>query len=224
MKDFRGIADELMQDIHAGHELKEKTLQRLEHKKHIPLTRVLVPAACILLAVGIMSLRAPQTPSPIDDQNPEMNIMMGQPEDAQALPGSELSMMTGERKIESLEAARDDFGDGFLVPLRLPEGFRLESIHAYGEKGEATQIILTYAFEEKSFLVIEERTDARQQVENSRKVDLQGETGYLNPGITRDQQPDPVINELHWYVNNVHYSVGGFISEQEAVEIALSMK
>jgi hypothetical protein len=133
-------------------------------------------------------------------------------------------MMTGERKIESLEAARDEFGEGFLVPAQLPEGFRLESIHAYGEKGEASQIILAYASEDKSFLVIEEKTETRLQVENARKVELQGETGYLNPGFPQDQQPDPVMNELHWYVNNVHYSVGGLISEQETVEIALSMK
>lgn len=225
MKDFRCMADEVMQDIHADSELKRKTMQRLERRRHVPMARYMVSAACVLLAIGIVTLPGLlKTKTPIEDQNPEMNIMMGQPEDAKALPGQEPTMIAGERKLESLEAAREDFGEGFLVPAELPQGFTLESIYAYGEKNEASQIILTYVSGEKSFLVMEEKIETREQFENARKVELRGETGYLNPGVAQGESEDKPLNELHWYVNKVHYTIGGLISQQETVEIALSMK
>ena len=54
MKDFKNIADDIMRDIKVNEELKQKTLIKYANKKNISISKLLIPAACFILILGII--------------------------------------------------------------------------------------------------------------------------------------------------------------------------
>jgi hypothetical protein len=110
--------------------------------------------------------------------------------------------------------------------MHLPESFKLDKIYASGV-GEhtAAKIVLSYSNGDKSFLVIEEKTEMQNGFDNFKKIDINGTTGYLKPGTAGEgDNTDTMDTDPHWFKNETHYSVMGLISEDEAVKIARSMK
>ena len=56
MKDFKNIADDIMRDIKVNEELKQKTLIKYANKKNISISKLLIPAACFILILGIINI------------------------------------------------------------------------------------------------------------------------------------------------------------------------
>lgn len=225
MKDFRNIANESMDHIQVSNALKEQTLKRCLKKAHIPMNRWLVPAACLVLAIGVISLPGNlQNKPPMEDQNPEINILVGEEPGSETRPEQDIGLQNGDGLLVTVEEAVDTFGEGFLTPAYIPEEFSLEQILAYGENEQTpTKIVLTYVSKEESFVVIEEKTQTQDRLINATEVDIQGGKGYLNPGMDSESWNNPV-SELHWYKNDVHYVIAGQITDKEAIRIAQSME
>lgn len=53
MRDFKNIADDIMKDIKVDEDLKKKTLEKSLKKNNMPISKVLIPAACFLLIIII---------------------------------------------------------------------------------------------------------------------------------------------------------------------------
>lgn len=234
MKNFRSIANEIMEDINVDKELRKKTLMRCTNKKNIPISKLLIPAACFLLILGmvnishILLLRNQEG----EEKNPPNSIMMGTGEGMEILSGdsnANTSIYGSTVKKwfpATLDEAKKDFGGSFLTPDYIPQNYRLEKINASGaEERKASKIILSYFTGEQSFMIIEETTETLIGFSDFEKIDINGITGLLKPSESIDSEnADSLDTELHWFNGEVHYSVAGLITQEEAIKIARSMK
>ncbi len=229
IRDFKSIADECMKDIKVSEELKDKTLMCCQKKRNINLNirvnRLLVPAASfvlILATVGVLNLLPPKTGTG-EDNAAQPNIMAATDNAMEVAPGQTTVDILSGSDSEAIESwsvtnpdeARKIFGDAFIMPGYIPEGFKLEEILASGYKGEmADKIILNYVKEELSFSITEETKALEDEFSGYKKIDINGVSGYLKEDGT----------EVHWFLDGVHYSVAGHISSDEALRVAASMK
>ncbi|KNY25789.1 DUF4367 domain-containing protein [Pseudobacteroides cellulosolvens] len=233
MKDFKNIADEIMCDINVSNELKEKTLNQCKKKRQVSSSRILIAAACFLLIIGsvsvshFLSLKIQKG----TDKNPQVNIMSGTSEGTKTLPG-EIGISSNpevgkikEWTLTALDEAKKDFGNLFLTPSYIPGNFKLDKVYASGtEDHVASKITLTYFAGDKSFLIIEEKSEMDYGLTNFNKIDINGTTGYIKPVPLDNGENAGLDTEIHWFKSGVHYSVMGLITQDEATKIAVSMK
>jgi len=234
MKDFRNIADEIMSDINANNELKEKTLMRCMGNRRIGAVKYLVSAACLAIFLAVLNISGilPFKVLQNNGETPEINLMSGPEGSMETLPGKqEINPGTGTDMVEKWqldtpEEAGESFGSGFLIPTYTAEGFRLDKIYAAGyEVRTADKIILNYSAGDRSYLIIEEKTVLQGLFEGFETVDINGSTGYIKPDASDDSGSSDIPDtELHWYQGGVHYSVAGIITRDEAISVAVSMK
>lgn len=203
IKDFKSIADEVMSGIKADEALKAKTLRSCKRKalpvKFIPAAAFAVVAAAIMIAV----IFSPGGGSNIP------NVMM-----ASESPG--ISVSAQPATVEDASAA---LGSAFLEPGAGPEGFSMQGIDVISESG---YVFVTIQFSDgvRSYLIIEEKTQMPLKFEGYEITDVNGTQGHLKSsvagGITE--------TEVHWIKDGVHYTIMGELSDNEALDIARSMK
>ena len=132
--------------------------------------------------------------------------------------------------LSTQDEAKKQFGEFLLVPSYIPDEFILDKIYASGKQEEeqnrtATSIVLTFISDEKSFLINQEKSSFQDEFIGYKTVDINGVNGYLIRGASDiDESLDGVITELHWFLNDVHYSVSGQITENEAIQVACALK
>lgn len=230
INDFKSIADEVMNDINMSEELKEKTLIRCTKKRQVPISKFLIPAACLLLIFGMMNIFGllPSKTQLGKEENTQFNIMAGTGEGIVTLPG-QLDPETGKDKnwlLNTQEEAKKSFGSFFLTPSYITGSFKLDKIHASGtDQPTATKIVLEYFTSDKSFLIIQEKSELQNGFVNFKTIDINGTSGYLKPSVSDDDANAEVQDtEVHWFKDGVHYSVMGLITEDEAIKVAISMK
>jgi hypothetical protein len=238
IKDFKTIADEFMSDIQSNEKLRHATLARCKEKSRMPLGRILAAAACLTIVLGVAQMLPglSRLPEAMEPGSQEMNIMLT-PYNTAGTEGLAASSAPGdsgvnkaagddsyrEWKLQSLSDAGQVFGEAFLTPYSIPEGFEKGEILASGrDTNSADRIILSYATKkDHSFLISEEKSaSAAENFQDFRKVDIDGTTGYARSERTGEVE----MAEVHWFKNRVHYTVAGAISEEEAIETAGSMR
>lgn len=239
MKNFRKIADEIMKDINVTDELKQKTLAKCKKKKVFTYSKLLVPAACVVLILGIFNISGimPNIFKGGDDNNSEFNIMMEYDTHMQIPSDQSIDNAQTETnsikvwEFQTIEEAKEMFGEYFLTPSYIPSGFNLNSINGFGQQKDAIDSLqLNYVSGEKSFTIVQNKNFAQDNYfTNYKSVDINGVEGYIKSSALNTQQDsgvskDEMIVELHWIANNVHYMVSGAISESDAISIAKSMK
>jgi len=240
MKDFRGIADDIMKEINVTEELKTKTLMQCMRKRHVTINKFLIPVACSVLLLGIVNMSGtlPLMTQTGDknleintDIKPEVNPMIGSGDGIQPLPGqsnnNEASNSSTFTKLTftTLDEAKKSFGDSILIPSYIPESFKLDEIYASGFDGhKATKVVLSYLAGDKSFLIIEEKIEVQNEFINFKTIDINGTTGYLKPSVSEGSENSGIPDiELHWYKEGTHYLIAGLITENEAIKIANTM-
>lgn len=256
MKNFRNIADEAMNNINVSDALKEKTIKRCVKKTYVPFGRLVATAACGVLILGILNLpgvMSNKTPEVGQEStgNQEANLFSATNERTESVPGqSEINILNeagadNEWQYETIDEAAIGFGTGLLVPAYLPGGFSLETISAAGQdSANAERVLLSYISDDRSFLIIEQKSQETSEFQNYKKVDINGITGFMKTGRTNNEgtaeiqgAPDPnttvepagtgvgfVNTEVHWFKDQIYYFVSGAISEKETLDIARSMK
>lgn len=239
MKEFRSIADEIMSDINVSDNLKKKILMRCKNKSHVHISRILVPAACFVLILGIVGMSGlmqtdllqPKT-QPGTGKTSEMDLTA----DANGSPGTLMaeaddnvlpdSGVTKDRVFTTLEEAEKSFGDVLLTPSHIPEGFSIDRIYVSGAGGVmAAKAVISYVSEDRSFIITEEKTDLHFGFNDFSKVDINGATGYLkSAGSDGNGDAAAADAELHWFADGVHCTIAGLITDDEVLEIARLMK
>lgn len=257
MKDFKKMADEVMMDLNVTESMKERVVQRCVPKRRFPAGRLIATAACGALILGILNfsgvLQFNKQPVQQEDQGPSIfsatdgmnesypeQTAPGQAEPGQPEPGQpEVNIMNEPAALKdwmpgSAEEAGRSFGDGFLKPGFIPEGFRQDSIFASGTGyADADKIILSYTAEDRTYMVIEQKTVYAGGFENYEAVDINGTEGFMKPdkqgsgdGLDAGGAESAIIpdTEVHWFRDGVRYSVAGLITREDALKVARSMK
>lgn len=74
-------------------------------------------------------------------------------------------------------------------------------------------------------MIIQEKEQMESEFINYKQVDINGTIGFLKTNILTDREDEDIMNiELHWFKDEVHYSIIGLITQEDAIEIARSMK
>ena len=207
LSNFKNIADELMADIQVDKTLKDKVMSQCYKKRTVPIQRYLAQAACLVLILGLTTLLASRPPQaiPRDSSIPENYTLM--------IADAGLKPDQVAWSLRTIEEARMAFGDVFLTPSYMPEGYSLAEIQATGDKqGEANKILIHYQMHARTLTILEEKASILVDYSDYKIIDINGTTGYLKP------------DELHWFSNGTHYTVLGFMIEDEAVKTARLMK
>ncbi len=237
LEDFKSIADEIMSDINVGEDLKRRTLAQCKKKNYAFAGRVLIPAACLLLTLGFLNLSGIlPIKSPVkQEENTEINLLADNTQDTakvtETAPESAASSIVQDSpqentwRLNTMEEAGEIFGSAFLTPDYLPEKYQLDGIQAFGaDRSSADKIILSYQSGEQSIYITEEKSASQEGVSGYEAISMDGFTGYikeLQPGDeagTGDQ-----YIELHWYKEEIHYSISGQLTREEAVKVAKAM-
>lgn len=231
MRDFKNIADDIMKDIKVDEDLKKKTLEKSLKKNNMPISKVLIPAACFLLIIGTVNIThiLPLKNPKIQTEYSDTNIISSVGETESAPEDSNINILNAEEKswaIDTFDDAKRNFGNAFLVPTYIPEDYDIEEITASGlEEGNASKIIINYFLESKSFLIIQEKIQIENELVNYEKVDINGTIGLLKENILISNKYENTINtELYWSRDGIHYSITGLITQEDAIKIARSMK
>lgn len=231
MRDFKNIADDIMKDIKVDEDLKKKTLEKSLKKNNMPISKVLIPAACFLLIIGTVNIAhiLPLKNPKIQTEYSDTNIISSVGETESASEDSNINILNAEEKswaIDTFDDAKRNFGNAFLVPTYIPEDYDIEEITASGlEEGNASKIIINYFLESKSFLIIQEKIQIENELVNYGKVDINGTIGLLKENILISNKYENTINtELYWSKDGINYSITGLITQEDAIKIARSMK
>lgn len=203
IKHFKSIADEIMNGVDADETLKAKTLRRCETKPS-PF-RKLVPAAAFAVIAAVTIIAVTLTPGGESDIP---NVMM-----ASSSPGANVSVQPAD-----IEDAKDALGASLLEPEYVPEGFSMQQTDVINENGYV-YLTLQFTDRERSYLIIEEKTQIPLEFEDYKAADVNGIQAYIISASGGELQ-----TEVHWIIGGVHYAVMGQISEEEALSIARSMK
>jgi hypothetical protein len=224
IRDFRKSADEAMCDINVTEEMMNEVLKKGTSGRRqtgMPLFRLAAAAACGVLILGIMRFAGILKPDDInrlqDDQPGIFSADMNRPESA----GTDSSMLSepGMQQWEpdSPGEAAESFGEGFLIPSYIPDGFRPAEIYASGTgKGNADSVIINYFSSDRSFQITEQRSAQAPEFTGFEKIDINGAVGYID---SQDQ-----YTQLHWFSQGVQYSISGALIRDEAIRTARSME
>jgi hypothetical protein len=121
-------------------------------------------------------------------------------------------------ELNSMEEAREWYGDDLLLPTYVPGNFQLERIHVLsGTQEQAQKLIFTFTSIDASYSVMVERTNKANKPFGTDLVDINGHEGYL-----KKEAPEQLDVELNWFVNDSQYVINGILSSTEALKIARS--
>ncbi len=228
IKDFKNIADDIMEDIKVNEDLKNKTLENCLKKQNKSINKILILAAGFLLIIGVVSISYKLLLRNKENQD-GTNIIMNV-EDTNISPesSSNIQSVKEEREwvINNIDNAKVEFGNFFLTPMYIPQDYKIKDINAWGvEEGEASKVSINYFFEGKSFIIIQEKGQPSNEFVNFEKVDINGSIGYIKTDMaTGIENEDSINTQLHWFNHEVHYLIHGLIKKEEAIKIAISMK
>ncbi len=220
--DFKKLADEAMCDIYVTQAMMDEVIRRGSERKRrtgMPLFRLAAVAACGVLIFGILHFTGILKPDGINvPQDVQPGIFSAnQPESAE--PND--SMLNGPRIRQwqpgSPEEAGRSFGEGFLIPSYIPEGFEPAGIYASvtGE-GNADSVILSYIAGDRSFMIMEQKAAEEWKFPGFEAIDINGAEGFVN---SQEQ-----YTEVYWFTGGVQYSVSGVVDREEAIMTARSME
>lgn len=232
MRDFKNIADDIMKDIKVDDDLKKKTLNKCLKKNSKPINKVLIVAASFLLIIGIANISniLPLKNQENQDITPENNLMMSidNTESTPEISGNNIVNSEDEKSwiIDTTDNAKREFESIFIIPTYIPEDYELEKINASGsEEGKANKIILNYFSGDKSFMIIQEKGQVENRFDNYEEIDINGIIGFIYTNIATDRENENSMNiKLCWFKNEVQYSIEGLITQEDAINIAKSMK
>ncbi len=233
IKDFKKIADESMFDINVTEEMKNKVLEKCNEKQRtrMPVLKLAAVAACGVVVVGVLHFTGALKPVPPDGyqnrtyENQQRGIFSA-PNDQEAVPGqSDISIMNEpfaarEWQPDSLEEAERSFGEGFLIPYYIPEGYKQIGIYASGTESGTVKIIINYSADEQFFAIVEQKTEEVRESSGFEAVDINGTEGY----VMSDNAGTITYTQLYWSDDGVMYTISGAMTKEEAVRIARSMK
>lgn len=155
-------------------------------------------AAAIAIVTGIQLLQQPGESTPSNEGS----------------IGSELSQLI-TTQLDSVEEATSVFGAELLVPGSAPEGFTLSGIVAAGMAGEPVRdAVFTYVSGDKALTFAASRMEAAFPKELFAPTKVNGVAGFVF------EQSE--FTELFWTVGDIHYSVSGPISADDAMKMAES--
>jgi|GEM_PF-740509 len=238
LKDFKDISSRIMDGITVTPGLKERTLEKCRKNNSLkPVVGILVPAACVVLAVAALGTMGwlGGSKAGMPGSSPEATIMMEAARETDVSPrdsGGDMlkSARQGETVgFESLAQAGKAFGEDFLQPGYIPGGFKLTAAEGLIEgKDNTTGIVLTYQNEKYSFQIIEEKTiqenqtKQQKELQGYRAIEIKGTPAYVKAVGTAGEGGGPA-SEIIWYGRETLYSVTGQLEEAEVIKIAEAM-
>ncbi len=234
IRDFRKIADEEMCDINVTEEMKNAVIDRCIKRWYtrMPVLRLAAVAACgvfifsVLHFTGVLKPNLPDLPDyQVKSHENQQPGIFAVPDGEESLPGdSGISIMNepfAEWQPDSLEEAGRSFGEGFLAPTHIPEGYKLIGIYASGtEQGRADNIVINYNAGELTFVIIEQKTEEAGEYAGFETVDINGNSGY----IISNNAGTVAFTQLYWADDGVMYTISGAMTKEDALETARSMK
>ncbi|WP_308639760.1 hypothetical protein [Paenibacillus silvisoli] len=182
-------------------------VRRFTAKRAWSMTAASVAVAAMLIAIVFTMLQQPAV------QNPAGNNGIGSvPPVEEGVSGSEFSQLV-TIPLSTPEDAKAAFGPELLLPSFVPDGYTLKEIVSVGMPGEPVRdIIMTYAAGEKSL------TFAASRMAPSYPADLFSKVKVGSAEGAMFEQTE--LTELFWTVEDVHYSITGNVSGEEAVKLA----
>lgn len=242
MKDFKKIADEAMSEIYVTEEMKSKVIAKSKGRSRISAGRLIALAACGILILGGLELTGALKLKSLQEsqRNQEMNIFSATntapgvastvgPNDiggaGKAGAGNGQSA-TAEWKPANLDEAGASFGPDFLVPAYIPDDYGLGQINALGaDVKNAVEIIISYNSGKRSFMITEQKesggTNDPKLFKDYHKVKIGGSDGYVKTSATGGSSaPGTADTEVHWFKNDIHYSVTGELTQEDALMTA----
>lgn len=179
--------------------------------------KLLVPATCFALILGVVKISGilPLKTQIGDEGTPEINITMDTSRATGTPPGqtdnirpysnteqnnnttwdngtksAEIHEIERLEELNTVDEAVQIFGDEFRSPSYIPEGFKLNRIQTSAfENEKSDKIVLSYSAGERSFSVIQEKTEKQIDPVGYKTIDLDGITGYLR---TNEEHYDEV--------------------------------
>ncbi|WP_165822463.1 DUF4367 domain-containing protein [Paenibacillus montanisoli] len=202
------LSEQLKQKIRQQTASVKKPSRRFAFKRAWITATASLASATMLIAVVLM-LQQPAVHSPANNQ-----VGSVPPVTNDGTAGSELSELI-TTPLGSAEDAKAAFGPNLLVPSFVPDGYTLKEIVSVGMKGEPVRdVIFTYAAGEKTLTFTASRMPASFPADmfTATKVGSADGSIFEQPGLT----------ELFWTVADVHYSITGNVTGDEAKKIAES--
>lgn len=195
LKDFKDISHRIMDGISVTPGLKERTLEKCRKKSRLkPVIGVLVPAACVVLAVAALNTTGwlGGNKGGVPYSGPEATIMLEAAQGTEVLPedsGGDMLKSAPQGKpvvYGSLDLAAKAFGENFLQPVYIPAGFKLTAAEGFPEGGSITwKLVLTYEKEKYIFQITEEKlgpdkqTRQQKELQGYRKIEIGGAPAYV---------------------------------------------
>lgn len=213
LREFKNAADEILKDIHVTEDLKDKVRARCKSGKKPMNYWSLISAASIVLIIALGGLFGSFSPKPRGEQLAQDNTIMMATQRAIA--------RDAVWQAESLEEAEAAFGESLRIPGYIPEGYALEFIQVYGDDGEgALGVALHYTGNGQTLIIRQEKETSALELSSLSKIEKNGETYYV-----QWSEADATTHvTLHWLSEGIHYVISGPVSEEEVLNIALSMK
>ncbi len=214
LRDFKNAADKILEDIHVTEDLKNKVRARCKSEKKPMSYWSLVPAASIVLIIALGSLFGSFNPNPKgEDLDKDNTIMMA----TQRAGTRDVVFQAG-----SLEEAEAALGESLRIPGCIPKGYALEFIQIYGDDGGgALGVALHYTGNGQTLIIRQEKATSAVDLSSLNRIEKNGETYYLQRS---DEGTADAQITLHWLSDGIHYAISGPFSEEEVLDIALSMK
>jgi hypothetical protein len=241
MKDFKKIADEAMSEIYVTEEMKDKVIAKCKNKSRIPARRLIALAACGVLILGALEFSGGQRLKNLLESQPnqQMNIFSATNTAAPGVAsaqgpkdngGAEKSGIgkgaTAEWKPANLEEAGAGFGPEFLAPAYTPDDYKLGQINASGaDTKNAVKVVITYSSGNRFFTITEQKesgvANSPELFKDYRKVKIGGSDGYIKTAAPGESSDSGTANtEIHWFKNDIHYSVTGELTQEDALMTA----
>ncbi len=254
LKDFKDISHRIMDGISVTPGLKERTLEKCRKNSRLkPVVGILVPAACVVLAVAALNTSGwlGGKKGDLPYSGPEATIMLEAAQGTEVLredSGGDLMKSAPQGKpavYESLDLAGKAFGENFLQPVYIPSGFKLTAAEGFPEGGNITRrVVLTYEKEKYTFQITEEKlgqdkqTKQKKELQGYRKIEIGRTPAYVrtveNAGAIGEAAPGAATRaagmddlgptaEILWYGDETLYSVAGGLDEAEVIKVAEAM-
>lgn len=236
MKDFKKLADDAMSEIFVTEEMKDRVIDAGRRKSRSPAGRLVALAACaavifgVLNLTGVLNFQSGMQGQPDQQMNIFSATNTASPGIA-SLPGpfdtgaANSPKSAAEWNPATLEEAGASFGPAFLIPSYIPDSFELGQILASGRDAEnAANISIIYSSGGRSFTITEQKENGGINTDifkGYRKVKIGGSDGYIETaGADGNSSSGTGTTEVHWFSNNVHYSVTGHLTQEDALMTA----
>jgi hypothetical protein len=232
--------DKETRTVYVTEEMKDKVIAQCKNRSRIPARRLIAFAACGVIILGALGLsEGPRLKNLLESQpNQQMNIFSA----TTATPGVASAQApkdnggaeksgtgqgaTVEWKPANLEEAGAGFGLEFLAPAYTPDDYKLGQINASGaDTKNAVKVVITYSSGNRSFTITEQKesgvANTPELFKDYRKVKIGGSDGYIKTAAPGESSDSGTANtEIHWFKNDIHYSVTGELTQEDALMTA----